>query len=97
MIPRRDTLWEAVVHAPEYYRKATQPWGDELEVDMRATHPILTQMSRRAFASADQLVTEPMPWAALEYETIESPRPGEPKVDRDPGGYHGMMLGSTPS
>ena len=94
MIPWRDTLWGAVVHAPEYYRKATQPWSDELEVDMRATHPILTQMSRRAFASADQLVTEPMPWATLEYETIESPNvQGSLKwtATRTATG-HGMML-----
>jgi protein arginine N-methyltransferase 1 len=73
LIPRRDTLWGAVIHAPELYRKTTRPWHDSLGVDMDATRPILTQMSRRAFASADQLVTEPACWATLDYRTIESP------------------------
>ena len=76
LIPMRDTLWAAVVHAPDQYRKWTRPWGDSLGLDMQATHPILTQMSRRAFASADQLVTEPVPWATLDYHTIESPNVG---------------------
>lgn len=73
LIPRMDTLWGAVIYAPDLYRKMTSPWHDSLPVDMEATRPILTQMSRRAFASADQLVTEPACWATLDYRTIESP------------------------
>lgn len=73
LIPLRDTLWAAVVHAPDSYRKFTRPWSDALGVDMQATRPVLTQMSRRIVATADQMVTEPRPWATLEYGTIESP------------------------
>jgi protein arginine N-methyltransferase 1 len=73
LIPLRDTLWAAVVHAPDHYRQWTQPWSESLDVDMQATHPILTQMSRRAFASTNELLTEPLPWATLNYETIDSP------------------------
>jgi protein arginine N-methyltransferase 1 len=73
MIPLRDTLWGAVVEAPDHYRKLTRPWSDSLGVDMRATQPILTQMSRRVFASADMLVTEPACWATLDYGTIAGP------------------------
>ncbi len=73
LIPQRDTLWAAVVHAPDTYRKLTRPWSDSLGVELQATQPILTQMSRRVVVAADQLVTEPMAWATLEYATVESP------------------------
>jgi protein arginine N-methyltransferase 1 len=73
LIPQRDTLWAAVVHAPDTYRKLTRPWSDTLGVEMRATHPVLTQMSRRVVARPDQLVTEPRSWATLDYREIESP------------------------
>ena len=73
LIPLRDTLWAAVVNDPETYRKLTRPWSDTLGLDMEATQPVLTQMSRRVVASPDQLVTEPVCWATLDYGTIESP------------------------
>jgi protein arginine N-methyltransferase 1 len=73
LIPQRDTLWAAVVNAPATYRKLIRPWSDDLGVDMQATEPILTQMSRRVVAAPDQLVTEPRCWATLDYETIASP------------------------
>lgn len=73
LIPLRDSLWAAVVHAPDTYRKLTRPWSDDLGVDMQATEPVLTQMSRRVVATPDQLVTEPRCWATLDYETIADP------------------------
>lgn len=93
-IPLRDTLWAAVAHAPDTYRKLTRPWSDELGVDMRATHPVLTQMSRRVVATPDQLVTEPRRWTTLEYQTIESPHVRgtvEWTVTR-PSAAHGILL-----
>ena len=73
LIPAQDSLWAAVIEAPESYQKFTRPWDEALELDLLATHPILTQMSRQLRAGPDQLVTEPTCWATLEYGTIESP------------------------
>ena len=94
LIPLRDTLWAAVVNAPDTYRKLTRPWGDELGVDMQATHPVLTQMSRRIVARPDQLVTEPRCWATLEYATIESPnvRCALEWTVTQPAAAHGVLL-----
>jgi protein arginine N-methyltransferase 1 len=93
-IPLRDSLWAAVVHAPDTYRKLTRPWSEELGVDMRATHPVLTQMSRRVVATSDHLVTEPRCWAALEYATIESPnvRGSVEWAVKKPSVGHGLVL-----
>jgi protein arginine N-methyltransferase 1 len=93
-IPVRDSLWAAVAHAPDTYRKLTRPWGEELGVDMRATHPVLSQMSRRVVATPDQLVTDPRRWATLEYATIESPnvRGNLEWVVEEPAVAHGLLL-----
>jgi protein arginine N-methyltransferase 1 len=90
----RDSLWAAVVNAPDAYRKLTRPWGDELGVDMQATQPVLTQMSRRIVATPDQLVTEPRSWATLEYGTIENPnvRGSVAWTVTQPATAHGVLL-----
>lgn len=73
LIPQRDTLWAAVVEAPDLYNPLTQPWDDNVYgFDMRAARRKATNTWIKARVEPEQLLTEPQQWATLDYQTIES-------------------------
>src|SRR5207302_5169206 len=72
LIPRRDTLWAAVVEVTELYRLHTAPGGDDgYGFDMRAAHRVVVNSWRKARVLPDQLLVEPQCWATLDYTRIE--------------------------
>ena len=73
LIPRRDTLWAALVEAPEQYEEIVGPWCNRLfGVDLSAGLAKITNSWRKTRLKADQLLTEATCWAALDYRTIDS-------------------------
>lgn len=74
LIPQRDTLWAAVVEAPDLYSRHLShwdenPWGLHVEAGRR----IVVNTWRKGRLTSDQLLVEPERWAVLDYATIENP------------------------
>jgi protein arginine N-methyltransferase 1 len=74
LIPQRDTLWAAVVQAPDRYGRCLPPAGDDAYgLDLGAVRPLLTNTWSKARVLTEQLLVEPQPWATLDYTTLEEP------------------------
>ena len=74
LIPRRETLWAAVVEAPKLYSQYVSPWEDNgFGFDMRLAQHLSLNIWNRCRMSANQLLVEPKCWASLDYAVLESP------------------------
>ena len=74
LIPKCDTLWAAVVAAPELYKTYAVPWeGNSYQIDMTAARPIATNTWGTGRVKPEQLLTESKCWAMLDYLTIREP------------------------
>jgi protein arginine N-methyltransferase 1 len=77
LIPRRDTLWAAVVQAPEAYRRQVAVWdeaGDDFNfapARRLATNQIHT--GRKGQMTPEQFLTEPRKWGEIDYLRVEKP------------------------
>ena len=68
MIPRRDFVWLAAASAPAEHRVVSEPWAtNAYGFDMTAARDIAANQWRRAVLRPEQLVTEPVRIAALDY------------------------------
>jgi protein arginine N-methyltransferase 1 len=74
LIPRKDTLWAAIVEAPKPYSELVDPWdhsplGQHLNPARRlvVNHPQKLRVSPNQLLSAHQL------WTTLDYGNIENP------------------------
>lgn len=73
LIPRRDTLWAALVEAPEQYEEIVGPWRNRLyNVDLSAGVSKITNTWRKTRIMADELLTEATRWATVDYHKVES-------------------------
>lgn len=74
LIPQRDTLWAAVVDAPEAYLPVVSPWEDSYyDFDMSAARTILVNSWRKVVVTPDRFLVEPIPWATLDYTRLTEP------------------------
>src|SRR5579862_6878687 len=74
LIPKRDTLWAALVETPQAYDEVVSPWqGNRFQLDLSAAREIVTNSWKKAAIGADQLLTEPVCWGELDYTALESP------------------------
>jgi len=80
LIPQRDHLWGAVVEAQELYTsKCLHPWESNVYgLDMRAArqklvNTVLTGTSEANRFVHEQLLTEPLCWATLDFMQVEDP------------------------
>jgi len=74
LIPRRDSLWAAVVEAPGEYEGLVSPWAKEnFGLDMDAARHAVTNCLKKATVKRDHLVSDPQCWGVLDYATIETP------------------------
>jgi protein arginine N-methyltransferase 1 len=74
LIPRCDTLWAAVVEAPELYRQMEAPWEDNrFGLTMQVARRIAINTWCKARVAPEQLLVEARCWATLDYTTLESP------------------------
>ncbi len=74
LIPRRDTLWAALLEDPKTYRPYAEPWlSNDFGLDLSAGQPLVVNTWRKVNARAEQLLVSPQLWAVLDYTSIESP------------------------
>ena len=74
LIPRRETLWAAVVDAAEFHRRHTSPWQEGYHgLDLRPGLGRAVNMWAPGRAKPEQLLTEARCWATLDYTTLEEP------------------------
>src|SRR5262252_2807195 len=70
LIPRRDTMWAAVVAAPGTYRRYSSPWEDRpYGIDMAAGRRLVTNIWTNK-VKVEQVVLPAQAWATLDYATI---------------------------
>ncbi|HSK62875.1 MAG TPA: 50S ribosomal protein L11 methyltransferase [Pyrinomonadaceae bacterium] len=74
LIPRRDLLWAALVEATDEYEKIVGPWEkNQFELDLSAGTARITNTWRKTHLRAEELLSEPVCWAALHYYKVSSP------------------------
>jgi len=73
LIPRRDTLWAALVETPDEYEKIVGPWRNRLfDVDLSAGLSKITNSWRKTRLKASELLGEPLRWTTLDYGELAS-------------------------
>jgi protein arginine N-methyltransferase 1 len=95
LIPRRDSIWVAVVESPERYGSIVDPWEkNSLRQDLRAARKLELNNLCKAHLVPDQLLADPELWATLEYQTIEQVNfEGEVRFGvKRPGTAHGIAV-----
>jgi SAM-dependent methyltransferase len=95
LIARRDTLWAAVVEAPERHNEIVAPWQPgELDFDLSAALRVVTNTWRKARIKPDELLAQPVCWATLDYYEVESPdiRAEISWLAARPGTAHGFSV-----
>ena len=74
VIPRRETLWAALVEAAPLHQKIADVWGkDVFGIDMTAVRPTAVNTWQKTRLCLPDLVTSPQCWAVLDYAVLESP------------------------
>jgi protein arginine N-methyltransferase 1 len=74
LIPRKDTLWAAIVEAPKPYGELVDPWDrNPLGQDLSPARRLIVNNSRKAHVSPEQLLTAHQLWTTLDYASIENP------------------------
>ena len=75
LIPRRDTLWAAIVEAPKPYGELVDPWDhNPFGQDLSSARQLIVNSTQKAArVKPNQLLTEPQLWTTLDYTSIENP------------------------
>lgn len=73
LIPQRDTLWVAVVAAPDLYSRIVGAWDqNDYDLDMKAARELVTNTWAKGRVTPEQLLGEPKCWATLDYTELET-------------------------
>lgn len=95
LIPQMDTMWAAIVTAPELYERYIEPWDKyNYGFDMRAARTVVLNTWGKGRVEPGQLLAEPKVWAQLDYSTIEA---ANVSAELDwkaghPGEAHGLLV-----
>jgi len=74
LIAREDTIWAAVVEAPQAYGRIRNPWdSNPLGQNLAAPRRKVLNQLHKTRVGPEQLLTAPALWATLDYATIECP------------------------
>jgi protein arginine N-methyltransferase 1 len=74
LIPRKDTLWAAIVEAPKPYGELVDPWDHNgLGQDLSPAKSLIVNYIQKANMDADRLLTTGRLWTTLDYNTVENP------------------------
>ena len=76
LIPQRDVLWASVVEAPEQYNEIVSPWRSQFDLDLAAGRRLVTNAWRKSRIKPEQLLTDPVCWATLDYHKVNNPDVG---------------------
>jgi type I protein arginine methyltransferase len=96
LIPQQDAVWAAVVEAPSLYARQTAPWDDSgFDFDMTAARRLAVNTFKKGEVTAEQLLSEPRRWAAIDYALIDDPdvRARVRWTASRPGTGHGIAMG----
>ncbi len=95
LIPRKDTLWAAVVEAPKPYAEVVDPWDrNPFDQNLSPARLLAVNDIQKVRLSAGQLLTGHKLWTTLDYAGIESNDVRgnlEWTVERD-GTGHGIVV-----
>jgi type I protein arginine methyltransferase len=73
MIPRRDTLWAAIVEAPNPYSEIVDPWDkNPLSQNLAPGRVLAVNDAQKVRVSPSQLLSGHRLWTTLDYATIEN-------------------------
>src|SRR5215469_16820166 len=73
MIPRRDTVWAAIVAAPKPYGEVVDPWDkNPLGQDLSPARLLAMNDVQKARVSPDQLLSGHRIWTELDYRIVEN-------------------------
>jgi protein arginine N-methyltransferase 1 len=74
LIPQRDTLWAAVVEAPELYKNVASPWDDNIyDLNLLSARRLAINTWRKGGIKPEQVLAEPNCWATLDYAGLDGP------------------------
>jgi protein arginine N-methyltransferase 1 len=95
LIPRKETLWAAVVEMPTLYNRLVDTWEHNiLDMPLASGRKLAVNGIQQTHPERDQLLSAPALWGTLNYSTIEDPDvSGELSwnVERDAEG-HGFIV-----
>ena len=74
MIPRKDTLWAAIVEAPKPYGEAVDPWDQNpFGQNLSPARLLAVNGVQKVRVSSSQLLTGHRLWTTLDYAGVENP------------------------
>jgi protein arginine N-methyltransferase 1 len=74
LIARKDTIWAAIVEAPERYGKLVDPWEhNTLGQDLSVARRMIVNDLQKARFTPDQLLARPQIWTTVDYAVVENP------------------------
>jgi Ribosomal protein L11 methyltransferase (PrmA) len=74
LIPRRDTLWMALVEAPDLYRRYAEPWNAHpYGLDLRSARRLVINTWRQGRITADQLLAPLTRLISIDYAEVTNP------------------------
>jgi protein arginine N-methyltransferase 1 len=95
MIPRKDTLWAAIVEAPKPYGELVDPWDNNaLGQDLSPPRRLIVNHVQKVRVGPDRLLTACRLWTTLDYDSVENPdvrRDLDWRVERS-GTGHGLLV-----
>jgi len=87
LIPQRETLWAALVHAPDEYRAVVEPWeSNDYGFDCQTIRDKAVNDWRSVRLDSTHLVSDARCWATLDYRSV---------VDTKVSGQLGWTLNRT--
>lgn len=74
LIPRKDTLWAAIMEASDLYGELVNPWDqNSLGQDLSAARRLIVNNAVKVGASSGTLLTAHQLWTTLDYDGIDNP------------------------
>lgn len=74
MIPRRDTLWAAIIEAPKPYGETVDPWDqNSFGQDLSPARELAVNDVQKVYVGPGQLLSGHKLWTTLDYASVENP------------------------
>ncbi|HJX96820.1 MAG TPA: 50S ribosomal protein L11 methyltransferase [Candidatus Acidoferrum sp.] len=74
-IPRRDTIYAAILETPDYYKRLVSTWKDVVRgLELTAALPMILNSVYKVRSQSHQLMTDAQLWCELDYTKHLNPR-----------------------